>query len=47
MLNEKKVAMKTTMQKHSANSNGSVLSVGPPFSLVNALVYVEHSQGIH
>ena len=44
MLTTKKVPMKTAEQKHSANSDGSVLSLGPPFSLVNALVYVEHRE---
>ena len=37
--------MKTTSQKHSANSDECVLSLGPPFSLVNALVYVQHRPG--
>ena len=37
--------MKTTAQKHSANPDRSILSVGPPFSLVNALVYVQHRPG--
>ena len=45
MLNEKKVPMKTTAQKHSANSDRSVLSVEPTSNLVNALVYVKHRPG--
>ena len=45
MLNAKKGPMKTTAQNRSANSDGSVIARGPTFSLVNALVYVEHRPG--
>ena len=40
-LNAKKMPMKSAAQKHSTNSDRGVLSLGPSFSLVNALVYVE------
>ena len=44
-LNAKKGPMKTTAQNRSANSDGSVIVQRPTFSLVNALVYVEHRLG--
>ena len=44
-LNAKKGPMKTAAQNRSANSDGSVIARGPTFSLVNALVYVEHRPG--
>ena len=37
--------MKTAAQNRSANSDGSIIARGPTFSLVNALVYVEHRPG--
>ena len=44
-LTAKKGPMKTAAQNRSANSDGSVIAHGPTFSLVNALVYVEHRPG--
>ena len=44
-LTAKKGPMKTAAQNCSANSDGSVISWKPTFSLVNALVYVEHRPG--
>ena len=44
-LTAKKGPMKTAAQNRSANSDGSVIARGPTFSLVNALVYVEHRPG--
>ena len=44
-LNAKKGPMKTAAQNRSANSDWSVIARGPTFSLVNALVYVEHRPG--
>ena len=44
-LNAKKGPMKTAAQNRSANSDGNVIARGPTFSLVNALVYVEHRPG--
>ena len=44
-LTAKKGPMKTAVQNLSANSNRSVISWKPTFSLENALVYVEHRPG--
>ena len=44
-LTAKKGPMKTAAQNRSANSDGSVIARRPTFSLVNALVYVEHRPG--
>ena len=44
-LTAKKGPMKTAAQNRSVNSDESVLRGWPTFSLVNALVYVEHRPG--
>ena len=44
-LTAKNGPMKTAAQNRSVNSDESVLYGWPTFSLVNALVYVEHRPG--